>query len=340
MLALPVVVDRRQGLCTVGTRSHDTTVLRNGYPASRAEAARARRRSRNRYGTNGGCVHVVPACRTFPTIRSRSRTATHSRSDHGGLPERLAQLDYDVEATGTYDQQTLTAVRDFQGSQGLAPNGVVGPTTEAVLANPQPVEDPNPVLPGDGSIASPTPPNASGGKVIYLTFDDGPAVTYTEQILAHPELTRAVVDAGHALANHTWDHQDMTTLSGTGLANEITQSTVTLEKISGGDITCMRPPYGAVNDTVRAAAHDEGQALHLWDIDPQDWSRPGTEAIASNVLSNAHPGAVNLMHDGGGDRSESVEALARILPALAEQGATASRRFQAADPRHSWRRTW
>lgn len=255
------------------------------------------------------------------------------------LQERLTQLGFEVEVTGTYDQPTVAAVRSFQAQHGLAPDGVVGPSTEAALAAPEPAGSAEPVEPGDPGVASP-PATSGDNKVIYLTFDDGPSVTYTRQILdlleqydatatffelgenasAHPELTRAIVAAGHALANHTWDHADMRTLSRTALDNEINHTTRTLEKISGAKIRCIRPPYGALSDEARAAITRAGLSMHLWDIDPQDWNRPGVRAIVDNVLGNAHTGAVNLMHDGGGNRSQSVKALAQILPALAKKG--------------------
>ncbi len=253
------------------------------------------------------------------------------------LQRRLKQLDFDVKATGTYDADTVAAVRTFQGQQGLAPTGVVKRSTEKALADPKPLPKPNPVRPGDGGAARPP---RGAGKVIYLTFDDGPGPRYTQEILdlldryqakatffelganatANPGLTRAVLKRGHALASHTWDHADMTGLSATALQNEISHTSRALEKIAGRPITCLRPPYGANNARVRSAIARNGLTMWLWDIDPQDWSRPGVASIRQNVLSHAHPGAVSLMHDGGGDRSQSVAALRQVLSSLARQG--------------------
>ena len=206
--------------------------------------------------------------------------------------------------------------------------------------------------PGDGEAvdpprtSSPKPTTASsgsgggGGKVIYLTFDDGPAVKYTKQILdlldqydakatffelgenasAHPDLTREVIRRGHAVASHTWDHADMRRLSKTALDHEITTTSATLEKLTGRPITCLRPPYGALNSQARAAIKRHGLDLQLWNIDPQDWNRPGATAIVRTVVGNARPGRVSLMHDGGGNRSQSVAALAQILPQLKAKG--------------------
>ena len=180
----------------------------------------------------------------------------------------------------------------------------------------------------------------SGGKVIYLTFDDGPTVKYTKPILdvldqydakatffqlgekatAHPELTRLVVARGHALGSHTWNHKDLRKLSRAKLDGQITRTSDALGKISGRPITCLRPPYGAANGKVKSAIHRKGLKVVMWDIDPRDWKKPGVAAITRRVVSKADPGDVSLMHDGGGNRSQSVQALKRILQQLSKKG--------------------
>ena len=177
-------------------------------------------------------------------------------------------------------------------------------------------------------------------KVIYLTFDDGPTVAHTKRILglldeydakatffqvgenatAHPELTRSVIERGHALGNHSWNHRDMRKLGPRKLRHQITRTSDALRKITGTPITCLRPPYGAVNGKVRSEVRGEKLALKLWDIDPRDWKRPGAAAIARRVISRADPGDVALMHDGGGNRAQSVRALERILRSLGKKG--------------------
>ncbi len=185
-----------------------------------------------------------------------------------------------------------------------------------------------------------TKANGSGAKVIYLTFDDGPTVRYTPKILdlldeyrakatffqvgksatAHPALTRAVVERGHALGSHTWNHVDLRNLTRKRVSRQITRTSDALEKISGRRITCLRPPYGALNARVRSAIRAQHLALKLWDIDPRDWKRPGARAIARRVISRADPGDISLMHDGGGNRSQSVRALEQILRKLSKAG--------------------
>lgn len=302
---------------------------------------------------------VVDATRTAPDPQSEPelgimvRAVGHQLASGStgpevrDLQERLTQLGFATEVTGTYDGSTIDAVRGFQASQGLATDGVAGPETAAALASPAvAVEDPQPVRPGDGEAVDPPATSTksargpAGGKVIYLTFDDGPAVKYTRQILdlldrhdakatffelgenasAHPDLTREVIRRGHAVGSHTWDHADMRRLSKTALDHEITTTSATLEKLTGRPVTCLRPPYGALNGQARAAIRRAGLDLQLWNIDPQDWNRPGVSAIVRNVVGNARAGRVSLMHDGGGNRSQSVAALAQILPRLAAKG--------------------
>lgn len=175
-----------------------------------------------------------------------------------------------------------------------------------------------------------------GTKVLYLTFDDGPS-GYTQPILdalarhgakatffmlgrqanGKQDLLRAMYDAGHGIANHTYNHPYLTSLSMPRFRDEVT---ATSAAIGGLDHGCLRPPYGASNKTVRAEASELGYTLVTWTIDPRDWSRPGAAAIAQRVISRATPGGVVVMHDGGGDRTQTVAALETILTELGAQG--------------------
>lgn len=176
------------------------------------------------------------------------------------------------------------------------------------------------------------------GDTIFLTFDDGPAGSYTDEILevladndakatffqlgenaaADPARSQAVLEAGHALGNHTWSHPDLTQLTRAEVDEEISSAQTLLEGY-GAEVNCFRPPYGATNSAVNTAIAEAGLNRQMWNVDTRDWSRPGTDAIVE-VLLSATPGDVVLMHDGGGNRTQTVEALAIALPQLAEQG--------------------
>lgn len=173
---------------------------------------------------------------------------------------------------------------------------------------------------------------------IFLTFDDGPGGSYTDEILAvlaendakatffqlgqnakrDPARSRAILAAGHALGNHTWDHPDMTTLTRTQMNSQINRTQNLLESY-GAEVNCFRPPYGAYNTKVDNAITAAGLKRQMWNEDTKDWSKPGVDAIV-DVLLGATPGDVVLMHDGGGDRSQTVKALEIALPKLAAKG--------------------
>jgi len=170
-----------------------------------------------------------------------------------------------------------------------------------------------------------------GAKALYLTFDDGPHPIYTPQVLgvlakhhakatffvlgrevaAHPQLLDVERAAGHHIGNHTWDHPMLTHLTDARIRQEIS---------TGVKSRCFRPPYRDTNKTVEAIAASYHFRQILWDVDTNDWKKPGAAAIERAILSGAHPGAIILMHDGGGNRSETVAALDRALTKLSAQG--------------------
>ncbi|HEV6954424.1 MAG TPA: polysaccharide deacetylase family protein [Promicromonospora sp.] len=186
---------------------------------------------------------------------------------------------------------------------------------------------------------APTDPGAAERKVLYLTFDDGPgdetveildllrahdgkAVFFAlgQNLARHTDLGRRVVAEGHALANHTWDHANLTRLDTDGRAHQL-EPTADLLRSLGSESPCVRPPYGATDDTVAADLAVRGAEQVLWTVDPADWSRPGADVIAERLLT-APRGAVVLLHDGGGDRTQTVDALRQALPRLAADGWT------------------
>lgn len=190
-----------------------------------------------------------------------------------------------------------------------------------------------------------------GSPIVYLTFDDGPNVAgpnggYTQEMLdllkqynahatffnvgksvnAWPEEVRAVVQGGHYVANHTWDHSALAGLTKEQFMAEVDRTRQAIVQAAGDlffldkDVRYLRPPYGSTDANTRQYAANLGYATVLWDVDPQDWRRPGTEAISDHILSHVFPGAIVLMHDGGGDRTQSVAALEIILRELSAKG--------------------
>jgi peptidoglycan/xylan/chitin deacetylase (PgdA/CDA1 family) len=188
-----------------------------------------------------------------------------------------------------------------------------------------------PTTPPSTPATTPATTPAAGAKVVYFTFDDGPDPAWTPQILdilarnnakatffelgqmveRHPDLHDAVLAAGHTIGSHSYSHPQLTKISAAKRHREIA---------GGPQSKCFRPPYGAVNAQVRADIKAAGMQPVLWDTDSLDWTKPGKDAIVANVLRSVHSGSIVLMHDAGGNRSQTVAALDELLPLLAAKG--------------------
>lgn len=171
--------------------------------------------------------------------------------------------------------------------------------------------------------------------VIALTFDDGPG-PYTSQILdilkrnkvhatffvigqqasGGASLLRRALREGNAIGNHSWNHAS---LAGGG-AGQLSSTQRAIRRATGYTPCVFRPPYGATSSLLVSQARAQGMDTILWDVDPRDWARPGSGAIAGNVLGHTHNGSIVLSHDGGGPRSQTVAAYRTIIPALKRRG--------------------
>jgi len=176
------------------------------------------------------------------------------------------------------------------------------------------------------------------GKVIALTFDDGPNPPYTNRILdvldrygvpatffcvglhasAHTEELARMAEAGHGFGNHTYSHPFLPDLSPRELAVQLERTDEAIAE--GGGTTkrrMFRPPYGSRSPEVLSWLTEvDDSTVVLWDVDAEDWAMPGADVIARTVLDQARPGSIALMHDGGGDRSQTAEALPAIIEGL------------------------
>lgn len=181
-----------------------------------------------------------------------------------------------------------------------------------------------------------------GPHEVALTFDDGPSAytlpmlaalaregvpatffTVGTEAAANPGLLVAEADAGMSVEDHTWDHANLTTLPPAGIDSELTRSADAVQAAIGRRPSCFRPPGGNTDATVVAEGTKLGLSQILWNVDPSDYLRPGTNVIASRVLSTATgKGLVIGMHDGGGDRSQTVAALPAIVDGLRARGYT------------------
>jgi peptidoglycan/xylan/chitin deacetylase (PgdA/CDA1 family) len=176
-------------------------------------------------------------------------------------------------------------------------------------------------------------------REVALTFDDGPS-PYTDRVLdvlkrmhvpatffvvgrsvtAFPKQLAAEIAAGEEVGDHTQSHPLLGALSAAAQSAEIGGLAHLIERHHAPYPVVMRPPYGSFDASTLQILHDQRMLMVLWSVDTKDYSRPGVDRIVYTAVSGAAPGAIILMHDGGGERSQTVAALPRIIRRLRQRG--------------------
>lgn len=179
---------------------------------------------------------------------------------------------------------------------------------------------------------------AGSGPQVALTFDDGPSVPYTGQVLdllkrehvratfflcgenavAHPELVRRILAEGHEIGNHTWSHPWLYLMSRERIAAEIDRTQDALEKITGRRPRLFRPPYGVRWFTLWPLLRERGLTMVMWTDRGYDGDRDA-DGIVTATLRQLSPGGIILLHDGFETRAASEidrSATVRALPAI------------------------
>ncbi|MFD3582652.1 bifunctional polysaccharide deacetylase/glycosyltransferase family 2 protein [Streptomyces sp. NPDC058683] len=242
---------------------------------------------------------------------------------------------------------TLSAALLLQGYThhmfGITSDDVTGPRGRADT------------VPGQVAHGGPVIANAAGSphtarpkaRTIALTFDDGPDPVWTPRILdvlrrnhvhatffvvgtqvvAHPELVRRIVSEGHQIGIHTFTHPDLSRLAPWQRSLELRETQLAVAGAAGVTSALLRPPYSSENDALDDAdwsvlkqADSAGYVTVLSTLDAEDWQRPGTARVLANATPHGKAGQIVLMHDAGGDRSETVAALNTLIPRLKAQG--------------------
>ena len=183
---------------------------------------------------------------------------------------------------------------------------------------------------------------------VSLTFDDGPDPKWTPLILdilkakkvkatffllgsqaeQYPALVQRIVSEGHEIGNHTYTHQNLSEASTQQIKLECNATQRLIESITGRSTTLFRPPYNAdsrPNDVrelrpLKLVQDELGYLIVLEGIDPEDWGRPGADVIFQRVKELRHLGSTILLHDAGGNRQQTVEALPKIIDWLQARG--------------------
>ena len=178
------------------------------------------------------------------------------------------------------------------------------------------------------------------GRIVYITFDDGPHPVYTPQILdvleshgaramffvngvnveRYPDIIARMIADGHGIGNHTWAHERLTDLTEEEFIDTVTRTQNAIGKYAS---PCLRPPYGAITGAGRRWAESLGLEVVMWDMPTHAWNGHGVDNFVSSMVSKIRDGSIVLMHDGAG-HGNAVLALNGML----ERGADTGYRFE------------
>lgn len=259
-----------------------------------------------------------------PNPRSSKKAVLSLRLDETKLNQRLgdfaAQVENITHAEFNDHDARVAIYSQFYNPQGS--HSITIPTVKRVV---------NPRVLGVS--------DHSGPKTAYLTFDDGPNMLYHPMILdilrsydaratfflvgknvpLALDVAMATAKNGHLVGNHSFTHSFLPNLQNSSIIDELKRTDNILQSLTMQPITFFRPPYGGINQSIVASAHQLGLKIFLWDIDPRDWSEPSTEELVRRVVNATRDGSNILLHS---NHLVTVKALPKIIETLKSEGYT------------------
>jgi len=181
----------------------------------------------------------------------------------------------------------------------------------------------------------------ASARTAYLTFDDGPTSEMTRPLLDllatydaqathfligqhaehHPDLTRAIVEAGHQIGNHTYLHRDPWSTPEEDMAQSLNRTTRILQDVARAPVRALRPPYGHPTGFLRRWCAEHNQRMVMWDVMPGDFLKTATaDRVSRFVLKHVRPGSIIVLHDNPICEDVTPPALRTILETLTRRG--------------------
>lgn len=179
--------------------------------------------------------------------------------------------------------------------------------------------------------------NKSVGKVVALTFDDGPSKEFTKKYVdilksmdvkatffvigknaeKLPDLLKYILENGNEIGIHSYSHSFMPKMKPEQMIDELYKTQKIIVDATDSKSSIFRPPYGAFNETLLKISNALGLHVVLWNVDPDDWKNPGIQNIVDRIVSHAKDGSIILMHEG---KPETLAALPQIIEKLKSEG--------------------
>lgn len=177
-------------------------------------------------------------------------------------------------------------------------------------------------------------------KVVALTFDDGPDVPYTEEMLnilrkhhvkatfyvlgtnakEYPQLIKKIIAEGHDLGNHSMNHKAMKNRSIQDMVQDIQSVDNILRNLGYQREITFRAPYGITSANLKLALQQLNKRMVLFDFLAQDWTKISAQQIYDNVMKQMKPGLIITLHDGGKSRQNTIKATEMLIENLSKQG--------------------
>jgi len=250
------------------------------------------------------------------------------------------------ESSGDGDKNNQS---EGPGTEGTVKEDPSTPSKEVELEDPEKVAQT-----GKGGknaalvLAKPTAPKGSftlqpDQKLVALTFDDGPDEKYTPAILdilkendvkatfflvgvqvrKYPSMVKRIVDEGHEVGNHSYNHSDLAKLDAAGVKKQIKWTDDLFQQAVGFVPHLVRAPYGSTSSTVKSVLKQGERELIGWTVDTRDWGGESVAKMLVNINKNTKPGGVILMHSFGGKNiKNTVELVPKAIEDLKKQGYT------------------
>lgn len=278
---------------------------------------------------------------------SGRRAPSHKHANHkqkrGRVARRRLPMRYLLPSLLLVALLAMLMLRGYVHSEILADHRVRPPAATDQV--PDRILKGGPVIDARGT----TTPKALKvpDRKLVLTFDDGPDPEWTPKVLdklkeydahavffvtgtmasRHPDLVRRMVAEGHEIGLHTFNHPDLAYQTKSRIDWELTQNQLVLAGAAGIRTSLFRPPYSSFADAmddkswpVTEYIGGLGYITVLNNTDSEDWKRPGVDEIIERATPEGTRGSIVLMHDSGGDRSQTVTALSRFLPSMQDRG--------------------